>query len=63
MPHARANGLQIYYETHGPDDAEPVLLIMGLGAQMTRWSPAFYGKLADAGYRVIFFDNRDIGLS
>jgi pimeloyl-ACP methyl ester carboxylesterase len=63
MPHARANGLQIYYETHGPDDAEPVLLIMGLGAQMTRWSPAFYGKLADAGYRVILFDNRDIGLS
>jgi pimeloyl-ACP methyl ester carboxylesterase len=36
---------------------------MGLGAQMTRWSPAFYGKLADAGYRVILFDNRDIGLS
>src|SRR5580700_327074 len=63
MPHARANGLQIYYETHGPHDAEPVLLIMGLGAQMTRWSPAFYGKLADAGYRVILFDNRDIGLS
>jgi pimeloyl-ACP methyl ester carboxylesterase len=63
MPHASANGLQIYYETHGPDDGEPVLLIMGLGAQMTRWSPAFYGKLVDAGYRVILYDNRDVGLT
>ena len=37
MPHAKANGLDIYYETHGPESGEPILLIMGLGAQMTRW--------------------------
>ncbi|HEX4197411.1 MAG TPA: alpha/beta hydrolase [Caulobacteraceae bacterium] len=43
--------------------AEPILLIMGLGAQMTRWSKDLYGRLVDAGYRVILFDNRDVGLS
>jgi pimeloyl-ACP methyl ester carboxylesterase len=63
VPHVKANGLDLYYESHGPADAEPILLIMGLGAQMTRWSKDFYGKLVDAGYRVILFDNRDVGLS
>ena len=63
MPAIPANGLRLYYESHGPDDGEPILLIMGLGAQMTRWSPAFWGKLVDAGYRVILFDNRDVGLT
>ena len=48
MPRARANGLDIYYETHGPDEAEPILLIMGLGAQMSRWSPDFIAALAPA---------------
>jgi pimeloyl-ACP methyl ester carboxylesterase len=63
MPHIQANGLNLYYESHGDETAEPILLIMGLGAQMTRWSPDFYGKLVDAGQRVILFDNRDVGLS
>ena len=63
MPHAKANGLDIYYESHGPDDAEPILLIMGLGAQMSRWSPDFVGKLVAASHRVIVFDNRDVGLT
>ncbi|HEX4198181.1 MAG TPA: alpha/beta hydrolase [Caulobacteraceae bacterium] len=63
MPHAKANGLDIYYETHGPDDAEPILLIMGLGAQMSRWSPDFIRKLVEDGHRVIAYDNRDVGLS
>ncbi len=63
MPHANANGLSIYYESHGPDDAEPILLIMGLGAQMTRWSPEMIGALVAAGHRVIAYDNRDVGLS
>ncbi len=63
MPHVNANGIEIYYESHGPDDAEPILLIMGLGAQMTRWSPAFVSALVDAGHRVIAFDNRDVGLT
>ncbi|MGH6970254.1 MAG: alpha/beta fold hydrolase, partial [Caulobacteraceae bacterium] len=63
MPTAKANGLDLYYESHGPEGAEPILLIMGLGAQMSRWSPAFVGALTDAGHRVIAFDNRDVGLS
>ena len=63
MPHVNANGLELYYESHGPETAEPILLIMGLGAQMSRWSPELIGKLTGAGHRVIAFDNRDVGLS
>ncbi|HEX3916894.1 MAG TPA: alpha/beta hydrolase [Caulobacteraceae bacterium] len=63
MPHVKANGLDIYCESHGDDAAEPILLIMGLGAQMTRWSPDFIAALVAAGHRVVVFDNRDVGLS
>jgi pimeloyl-ACP methyl ester carboxylesterase len=63
MPHVKANGLDVYYESHGDAGAEPILLIMGLGAQMSRWSPDFIGKLTAAGHRVIAFDNRDVGLT
>jgi pimeloyl-ACP methyl ester carboxylesterase len=63
MPHVNANGLDLYYESHGPESAEPILLIMGLGAQMSRWSPDMIAKLVAAGHRVIAFDNRDVGLS
>ena len=63
MPQVKANGLELYYESHGPETAEPILLIMGLGAQMTRWSPDFIKQLVDAGHRVIVYDNRDVGLS
>lgn len=63
MPHAKANGIELYYESYGDERAEPILLIMGLGGQMTRWSPEFVGALVGAGHRVIAFDNRDIGLS
>ena len=63
MPHAKANGLEIYYESHGQATDAPILLIMGLGAQMSRWSPDFIDKLVAAGHRVIVFDNRDVGLS
>ena len=63
MPLIQANDLNLYYESHGDEGAESILLIMGLGAQMTRWPAAFYGKLVDAGYQVVLFDNRDVGLS
>jgi pimeloyl-ACP methyl ester carboxylesterase len=63
MPHATVNGLSIYYEAYGSSDAEPILLIMGLGAQMIRWSPALIDALVAAGHRVIAYDNRDVGLS
>lgn len=63
MPQAQANGLVIEYDIHGPADGPPVLLIMGLGAQMTRWPQGFVEELAGRGLRVIRFDNRDIGLT
>lgn len=63
MAQAKINGISIEYEVHGPDDGEPLLLIMGLGAQMTRWPPGLYEKLVARGFRVIRFDNRDVGLS
>ena len=61
MPRANANGIEIEYDVTG--DGEPLLLIMGLGAQMTRWPQAFVDKLAAKGLKVIRFDNRDVGLS
>ena len=51
------------YETFGDPKAEPLLLIMGLGAQMTTWEDEFCVQLADRGFHVIRFDNRDVGLS
>jgi pimeloyl-ACP methyl ester carboxylesterase len=57
------NGIDICYESFGPDDAPPLLLVMGLGAQMTLWSPGFISELLNTGFRVIRFDNRDVGLS
>ena len=63
MARIKAGDIHLEYDSHGPEDAETVLLIMGLGAQMTRWSPAFVERLTARGFRVIRFDNRDIGLS
>src|ERR1700742_3047798 len=59
----RANGIDICYEIFGNPDAEPMLLIMGLGAQMIHWDDDFCRQLAARGFRVIRFDNRDIGKS
>ncbi|MDB5502914.1 MAG: alpha/beta hydrolase fold [Tardiphaga sp.] len=60
---ARANGIEICYDIFGADDAEPMMMIMGLGAQMIHWDDDFCRELASRGFRVIRFDNRDIGLS
>jgi pimeloyl-ACP methyl ester carboxylesterase len=60
---ARANGIDICYEIFGNANAEPLLLIMGLGAQMIHWDDEFCERLAARGFRVIRFDNRDIGKS
>jgi len=60
---AQANGIQLCYDIFGADDAEPMLLIMGLGAQMIHWDDDFCRELAGRGFRVIRFDNRDIGQS
>ena len=55
------NGFKIEYDIHG--EGEPLLLVMGLGAQMTAWPLDFVAMLTAVGFRVIRFDNRDIGLS
>ena len=62
----RGNGpgeLQIHYEDMGDPGDPAVLLIMGLGAQLTFWREDFCRKLVDQGLRVIRYDNRDVGLS
>lgn len=58
-----ANGLSFCVESRGDPQGEPVIFIMGLGAQMTLWPEALLDAYAREGYRVIRFDNRDIGLS
>jgi pimeloyl-ACP methyl ester carboxylesterase len=60
---ARANGIDLCYDIFGDAGAEPMLLIMGLGAQMVLWDDPFCEQLAARGFRVIRFDNRDIGQS
>jgi pimeloyl-ACP methyl ester carboxylesterase len=63
MPRAQANGIELEYDTTGDPGAPPLLLVMGLGAQMTAWDVEFCERLAVAGFWVIRFDNRDVGLS
>ena len=58
-----ANGLGIEVDDRGPPGAEPVLLIMGLGMQLTAWPEELVQDLLARGFRVIRMDNRDIGLS
>jgi pimeloyl-ACP methyl ester carboxylesterase len=63
MPNVEANGIRIEYDAFGDPSAKPLLLVMGLGAQMIAWDEEFCGQLADHGHYVIRYDNRDIGLS
>lgn len=63
MATALANGITIAYETHGDPHHPPVLLVMGLGMQLTSWPQDFVDGLVEQGYYVIRFDNRDSGLS
>ena len=63
MTRAKANGIEIEYETLGAKGNPAILLIMGLGAQLTLWSDAFCEGLAAKGFYVVRFDNRDCGLS
>lgn len=63
MPQVTANGISIEVETRGDPGNPALLLIMGLGAQMTLWPEEFVDALVARGYHVIRFDNRDIGLS
>lgn len=60
---AEANGLELAYEDMGDVLHPPIILVMGLSAQLTLWPLGFCEGLVAEGYRVIRFDNRDIGLS
>jgi pimeloyl-ACP methyl ester carboxylesterase len=63
MPRAAANGIELEYETFGKRSARPLVLIMGLGAQMIVWDEEFCATLAARDFFVVRFDNRDVGLS
>ncbi|GIW45166.1 MAG: alpha/beta hydrolase [Candidatus Binatia bacterium] len=63
MARVQTNGIELEYEVLGPTQGEPMVLIMGLGAQMILWRDDFCHMLAERGYRVIRFDNRDVGRS
>jgi pimeloyl-ACP methyl ester carboxylesterase len=63
MPRATANGIELEYEAFGDMKSPPLLLIAGLGAQMLSWDEDFCRLLAARGFRVIRFDNRDVGMS
>jgi pimeloyl-ACP methyl ester carboxylesterase len=60
---ALPTGIDICYQTFGDPSGDPLLLVMGLGGPMTWWNPDFCSMLADNGFYVIRFDNRDVGRS
>jgi len=59
----KANGIEIEYETFGRKGDPALLLIMGLGAQLTLWPESLCEGLASQGFFVVRYDNRDVGLS
>ena len=63
MPRLATNSIELHYESFGAASAPAILLIMGLGAQLTRWNSELCDLLVERGFRVIRFDNRDCGRS
>lgn len=63
MRSVTANGIELHCATYGDPDDAPLLLIMGIGTQLDGWDIGFCDLLVDAGFHVIRFDNRDVGLS
>jgi pimeloyl-ACP methyl ester carboxylesterase len=61
--YAKSNGIELCYDTFGDPKAPPLVLIMGLAAQMIAWDEEFCAQLAARGYHVVRFDNRDAGRS
>jgi pimeloyl-ACP methyl ester carboxylesterase len=59
----QANGIEVAYETFGNPADPPILLIMGLGTQMIAWPDPLCRDLAERGYFIVRYDNRDVGLS
>ncbi len=60
---AETNGITLAYEELGDPGGRPLLLVMGLGSQMVSWPDDYCRLFVDAGFRVVRYDNRDIGLS
>lgn len=63
MTKIAANGIEIEYETRGPEDGPPLLLVNGLGTQLISWTETLLNGLVKGGFRVIVYDSRDSGLS
>ena len=63
MPRIHSNGITLEVESFGSPRAPAIILVMGLGAQLTRWNQSLCDLLTHRGFRVIRFDNRDCGLS
>lgn len=63
MPLADLEPTPLFYERTGPSNGTPLVLIHGFGAQMITWHPQLCDRLSDAGFNVVRFDNRDVGLS
>jgi pimeloyl-ACP methyl ester carboxylesterase len=61
--YAELDGVTLCYDVSGPEQGEPLVLISGHGEQMIGWQPAFCALLVEEGFRVVRFDNRDVGLS
>ena len=61
MPRARANGIEIEYETYGDPGGRPLLLLRGLSTQLIHWDTDFCQAFADRGHHLVIFDNRDVG--
>ncbi len=63
MPRAKVGDAELEYEVHGRDGGEPLVLIMGIGAQLVHWPEGFVDQLVERDFQVVRFDNRDVGLS
>jgi pimeloyl-ACP methyl ester carboxylesterase len=63
MPTTRVNDLELYFDTFGDPDHETVLLVSGLGAQCPSYDDEMISSIVAAGFRVVRYDNRDVGLS
>lgn len=63
MPYATSGSIRLFYDTTADRSDPPVILVAGLGQQMIGWEAAAVQDLADQGYFVVRFDNRDVGLS
>ena len=63
MPKAHANGIELEYESIGEEHAPALVMIMGFASQMIVWPDELCRLIADRGFRVIRYDNRDVGLS